>query len=158
MKKLVLSASLILFFIFSAAAQATAPVGNGQQPTTPEEFSKKFFEIYSTKPMDAIDFIFSGENITKDLKDDIIAIKKNLAVTINIDGAYNGYELITEKNVGGSLKLMSYMAKYDKQPVRFIFIYYKPKDVWKVYTFEFNTNMDDELNIAAGVDKLKQNQ
>jgi len=158
MKKLILSASLILFFIFSASAQGTKPAANDQQPNTPEEFSKRFFEIYSTKPMDAIDFLFSGEKPTKELKDDIIAIKKNLNVTINLDGAYNGYEPITEKNVGGSLKLMSYMVKYDKQPVRFIFLYYKPKDVWKVYTFEFNTNLDDELNVAAGVDKLKGNQ
>jgi len=50
------------------------------------------------------------------------------------------------------------MVKYDKQPVRFIFIYYRPKDVWKIYTFQFNTNMDEELTSAAGVDQLKDNK
>jgi hypothetical protein len=128
------------------------------QEQTPADISKKFFEIYAAKPMDAIDFIFSGTRLDKQVRDDITAIKKNLKVTIDLDGAYNGYELITQKSVGGTLKLMSYMAKYDKQPVRFIFIYYKPKDVWKIYTFQFNTNLDDELTSTAGVDQLKENK
>ncbi|MEO6851354.1 MAG: hypothetical protein ABI203_01545 [Mucilaginibacter sp.] len=154
MKKLLLSFCTLLLLASVCVAQSTAAQPQG----TPADISKKFFEIYSTKPMDAIDFIFSGEKNSKDLKESITSIKKNLNATINIDGGYNGYELITEKNVGSTLKLMSYMAKYDKQPVRFVFIYYKPKDVWKVYTFEFNTNMDDELNVAAGVDRLKENK
>ena len=79
-------------------------------------------------------------------------------MTIDQDGVNNGYELITEKNVGANLKLQSYMVKYDKQPVRFIFIYYRPKDAWKIYTFQFNTNMDEELTSAAGVDQLKENK
>ena len=156
MSKLLLSFCAVMLFAASASAQTTSPALRPQG--TPAEISKKFFEIYSAKPMDALDFIFSGETTTKDLRESITAIKKNLNATINIDGAYNGYELITEKNVGGSLKLMSYMAKYDKQPVRFVFIYYKPKDTWQVYTFEFNTNLDDELNIASGVDRLKENK
>jgi hypothetical protein len=42
--------------------------------------------------------------------------------------------------------------------VRFVFVFYKPKDAWKIYTFQFNTNLDDELNNAAGVDLLKENK
>jgi hypothetical protein len=150
MKKIFLALCPLFFFACTAMAQA--------QQQTPADISKKFFEIYAVKPMDAIDFIFSGTKLDKQVRDDITAIKKNLKVTIDLDGAYNGYEPITEKSVGGTLKLMSYMAKYDKQPVRFIFIYYKPKDVWKIYTFQFNTNLDDELTSAAGVDQLKENK
>ena len=92
------------------------------QEQTPADISKKFFEIYSSKPNDAIDYIFTGTKLTKQVSDDITAIKKNLKVTIDQGGVYNGYELITEKSVNNTLKLQSYMAKYDKQPVRFIFI------------------------------------
>ena len=108
--------------------------------------------------MDAIDLIFADVKKNKQINDDITAIKKNLKVTIDQDGEYYGYELITEKNVGANFKLLSYMVKYDKQPVRFIFIYYKPKDAWKIYTFQFNTNVDDELTNAAAVDQLKENK
>lgn len=128
------------------------------QQQTPTDISKKFFELYATKPMDAIDLIFADVKKNKQINDDITAIKKNLKVTIDQDGDYYGYELITEKGVGNNLKLLSYMVKYDKQPVRFVFIYYKPKDIWKIYTFQFNTNMDDELTNAADVDQLKENK
>ena len=128
------------------------------QEQTPASISKKFFELYATKPTDAIDYIFADVKKNKQINDDITAIKKNLKVTIDQDGEYYGYELITEKGVGSNFKLLSYMVKYDKQPVRFIFIYYRPKDTWKIYTFQFNTNMDDELTNAADVDQLKENK
>jgi hypothetical protein len=150
MKKIFSLLCPLLFFVCTTTVQA--------QEQMPTNISKKFFEVYAAKPMDAIDYIFSGMTLNKQVKDDITAIKKNLKVTIDQGGAYNGYELITEKSVGSTLKLMSYMAKYDRQPVRFIFIYYKPKDVWKIYTFQFNTNLDEELTSAAGVDQLKENK
>src|SRR5437879_2763681 len=150
MKKIFSLLCPLLFFAGAAMAQV--------QQQMPTDISKKFFEVYAVKPMDAIDYIFSGTTLNKQVKDDITAIKKNLKVTIDQGGAYNGYELITEKSVGNTLKLMSYIAKYDKQPVRFIFIYYKPKDAWKIYTFQFNTNLDEELTNAAGVDLLKENK
>jgi hypothetical protein len=149
MRKLFLLTCLGLFFCtISVLAQEQTPAG----------ISKKFFELYTSKPMDAIDYIFADVKKNKQINDDITAIKKNLKVTIDQDGEYYGYELITEKGVGSSFKLLSYMVKYDKQPVRFIFIYYKPKDIWKIYTFQFNTNMDDELTNAADVDQLKENK
>jgi hypothetical protein len=150
MKKILLILCPVLLFVCTVTAQV--------QQQTPADISKKFFEIYAAKPNDAIDYIFSGMKLTKQVNDDITAIKKNLKMTIDQDGAYYGYELITEKNLGSTLKLMSYMAKYDKQPVRFIFIYYKPADKWKIYTFQFNTNLDEELTSAAAVDQLKENK
>src|ERR1700712_1429051 len=103
MKKIFFMLPFLSFVVYTANAQA------------PADISKKFFELYSAKPNDAIDYIFSGVKVTKQISDDITAIKKNLKVTIDNGGAYNGYELITEKNVNGSLKLMSYLVKYDTQ-------------------------------------------
>ncbi|HTD40231.1 MAG TPA: hypothetical protein VK671_06390 [Mucilaginibacter sp.] len=150
MKKIFLLLCPLLLLVCAGTVRA--------QQQTPTDISKKFFELYATKPMDAIDLIFADVKKNKQINDDITAIKKNLKVTIDQDGDYYGYELITEKGVGNNLKLLSYMVKYDKQPVRFVFIYYKPKDIWKIYTFQFNTNMDDELTNAADVDQLKENK
>src|ERR1700761_5954931 len=150
MKKILLTLCPLLLFICTTKAQA--------QAQTPTDISNKFFEMYAAKPLDAIDYLFSDVKKNKQVSDDITAIKKNLKMTIDQDGVNNGYELITEKNVGANLKLQSYMVKYDKQPVRFIFIYYRPKDVWKIYTFQFNTNIDEELTSAASVDQLKENK
>jgi hypothetical protein len=150
MKKILLTLCPLLLFICTTKAQ--------MQEQNPTDISKKFFEIYTAKPMDAIDYLFSDVKKIRQVSDDITAIKKNLKMTIDQGGVNNGYELITEKNVGNNFKLQSYMVKYDKQPVRFIFIYYRPKDAWKIYTFQFNTNMDEELTSAASVDQLKENK
>lgn len=150
MKKLSLFLCPFLLFICVGTVKA--------QQTTPAEISKKFFELYATKPMDAIDLIFADVKKNKQINDDITAIKKNLKVTIDQDGEYYGYEPITEKGIGNTVKLLSYIVKYDRQPVRFVFVFYKPKDAWKIYTFQFNTNLDEELTNAAGVDLLKENK
>ena len=150
MRKIFFVLCPVLLFLSVTAARA--------QEETPVTISKKFFELYASKPMDAIDYIFSGMKLNKQVSDDITAIKKNLKVTIDQGGPYYGYDLITEKGVGNNFKLLSYMARYDKQPVRFIFVYYKPNDKWKIYTFQFNTNLDDELTNAASVDNLKANK
>lgn len=150
MKRLILLLCPVVLFVCAQKVNA--------QQQTPADISKKFFELYAVKPMDAIDQLFADVKKTKQVNDDITAIKKNLKVTIDQDGEYNGYELITEKGVGNTVKLLSYIVKYDKQPVRFVFVFYKPKDAWKIYTFQFNTNLDEELNNAAGVDLLKENK
>lgn len=150
MKKIFLLLCPVLLLVCSQKAKS--------QEQTPADISKKFFELYATKPMDAIDQLFADVKKNKQVNDEITAIKKNLKVTIDQDGDYNGYELITEKGVGNTIKLLSYIVKYDKQPVRFVFVFYKPKDAWKIYTFQFNTNLDEELNNAAGVDLLKENK
>jgi hypothetical protein len=150
MKRLILLLCPVLLFVCIQKANA--------QQQTPVDISKKFLEVYATKPMDAIDQLFADVKKNKQVNDDITAIKKNLKVTIDQDGDYNGYELITEKGIGNTVKLLSYIVKYDKQPVRFVFVFYKPKDAWKIYTFQFNTNLDEELNNAAGVDLLKENK
>ncbi|MBV8391178.1 MAG: hypothetical protein JO080_15340 [Mucilaginibacter sp.] len=150
MKPLFLLLCPVLIFVFTGKVKA--------QQQTPADISKKFFDTYATKPMDAIDQLFVDVKKNKQVNDDITAIKKNLKVIIDQDGAYNGYELLTEKGINNTLKLLSYMVKYDKQPVRFIFIFYKPKDAWKIYTFQFNTNLDDELTNAAGVELLRENK
>ncbi len=149
MRKIFLTLCLLLVVLCICSA--------GAQQQAPEAITKKFFDVYASKPMDAIDLIFSDVKHDKQVSDDITAIKKNLKVTIDQDGNFNGYELITEKGVGGTLKLLSYLVKYDRQPVRFTFIFYKAKDEWKIYTFQFNTNFDEELISAAGIDKLKEN-
>lgn len=72
-------------------------------------------------------------------------------------GAYQGYEFITEKRAGQSYILKSFLVKYDRQPIRFTFVLYKPKDVWNLQNFTFEADFDTELTEAAGIDRLKSN-
>jgi len=156
MKKIFLGVALLSFFtminVNQSFAQTTPTTTTAK---TPAEFSKEFFDLYSTKPMDAIDYIFAQQKVTRDMKNDIVDIKRNLKMTIAEIGNYDGYELITEKDVNNTLRLMSYIVKYDKSPIRITLIYYKPKDVWSFYTFQYNTNLENELTNSAVLENLK---
>lgn len=98
---------------------------------TTEEITSRFFETYATRPMEAVEYVFSTNRwMIERNKDGIESVKNQLGDFLELVGDYYGFEKITEKRVGESMKLVSFMAKYDRQPIRFTFIFYKPKDKW----------------------------
>ena len=126
--------------------------------TTPEEITTEFFKTYEKSPQKAVDFVFGTNKWMLDRnKDGIENLKTQLTSFLGLVGDYYGYEKIIEKSVGESYKLVSYMIKYDRQPVRFTFVFYKPKDKWQVQNFQYDDNLDDELEESGKVYRLKEN-
>ena len=126
--------------------------------TTTEEITTEFFKTYEKSPQKAIDYVFGTNKWMMDRnKDGIENVKTQLTSFLGLVGDYYGYEKITEKSVGESYKLVSYMIKYDRQPVRFTFVFYKPKDKWQVQNFKYDDNLDDELEESGKVYRLKEN-
>ena len=126
--------------------------------TTTEEITTEFFKTYEKSPQKAVDHIFGTNKWMMDRnKDGIENIKTQLTSFLGLVGDYYGYEKITEKSVGESYKLVSYMIKYDRQPLRFTFVFYKPKDKWQVQNFQYDNNLDDELEESGKVYRLKEN-
>ena len=72
-------------------------------------------------------------------------------LTEDFIGKYYGFELIAEKKITDSYILLSYLVKYDRQPLRFTFQYYKPNDEWRLYSFEYDGNLDAELEESAKI-------
>jgi hypothetical protein len=127
--------------------------------TTTEEITDKFFETFEKSPLKAVDYVFGTNSWMVDRnKDGIENVKTQLTSFLGLVGEYYGYEKITEKSVGESYKLVSYMIKYDRQPVRFTFVFYKPKDKWQVQNFQYDDNLDDELEESGKVYRLKENR
>ena len=57
--------------------------------------------------------------------------------------------VIEKKKFAESFELYSYMVKYDRQPIRFIFKFYKPNDEWVLYSYALDDNLDTEIQEAA---------
>lgn len=111
---------------FSLLVFLSANVLNAQ--TTTKEITDKFFKSYEESPQQAVDYIFGTNKwMTDETKLGIENVKTQLTNFIGLVGDYYGYEKITEKSVGESYKLISYLIKYDRQPIRFTFIFYRPK-------------------------------
>lgn len=115
-----------------------------------------FFEKYKNdSPNQAVDYLFetnrdvaSGQ--MKDLKDKLSSVSL-------LAGAYHGYEPITVQKKSSSLIYYSFLVRHERLPFRFIFIFYKPNEKWKILKFKFDDQLDTELEQAGKIYYLQQN-
>lgn len=134
--------SLILCFILA---------GNLFAQNTTKEIEDTFFEKYRKDALKAIDYAF-GTNKFIEVKDEsIVNLKVKLKDLIDQCGNYNTYEALAEVSLGQCLKSASFLVKYERQPIRFTFLFYKSTDKWVVQDFSFDTKLTSEME-----DKLKQ--
>lgn len=81
-------------------------------------------------------------------------VSKLIGITQMV-GNYRGYERISEQKVGEKLIGYAYLAHYERQPVRFTFVFYKSNDEWFIYDTSFNSDMDNILkeSLKASITK-----
>jgi hypothetical protein len=92
-----------------------------------------------------------------DSEDQIENVKIKLTGTLKLLGDYAGYNLVTRKTVGEHLVLYIYMVRYDRQPLRFSLLFYKPSNEWRLFNFSYDDSIDEELAEASKVYRLKEN-
>lgn len=117
---------------------------------SPEDLIKTFFNEYNKNSNKAIDELYSTNPWTSRIRDGIENMKKEVnSYTVDYVGKYYGYEIITKKQFSESFILYSYLVRYDRQPMRFTFEFYKPNDKWTLFSFKIDGDLDDEIEQAA---------
>lgn len=110
----------------------------------------KFFELYEKgQKVEAVDSIYSTNPWMGSAADSIHNIKIQLQGIEKVVGNYNGVELIGEYAVKDRFVHVTYLALYDRQPVRMEFQFYRPKDDWIIYSFAFDIDFDNEIEQGA---------
>jgi hypothetical protein len=127
------------------------------QSGTNEKITETFFKTFKQNPTKAYEELFADNKWMKDKKSDIETVKIKMSDFLSGLGGYYGFELITEKSAGESYILKSYLIKYERQPIRFTFLLYKPNDKWQIQNFTYDTNIEEELEEAAKAYRLKNN-
>ena len=125
--------------------------------TTTKEITDKFFALYAKEPIKAVEYAFSTNKWFDRKQDGVANLKNKLKSIIDITGDYYGYELLSEKTAGQSITMVTYIVKYDRQPFRFTFFFYKVKDTWRVNNFSFDDDIDKDLEEATKAYRLKEN-
>lgn len=116
-----------------------------------EGYIKAFFKQYKeTGSSDAIDLIFKTNPLFSD-RDQLISLKSKIDSTRSVVGNFEGEELIVQKYTSKSLILYSYLAKHEIHPLRFTFIFYKPKDKWNLYKLKFDADVANELEESGKI-------
>ena len=144
--------SLVLTFCLLCIAVAPS---NAQM--TPEALIDQFFETYLAQGSSAAldEFYSTNEWMTRS-QDAVDNLKSQFVNLTSLVGEYHGRDLIVKKQLVDSFVLISYLVKYDRQPMRFTFEFYKPQDTWRAYSFAYDDNFDDELEEAAKINNLDQ--
>ncbi|WP_298313395.1 hypothetical protein [uncultured Aquimarina sp.] len=145
MKKTFLVLSLILL----------TTITYGQNST--DVLTAEFFKKYEQNSDAAFDFIFGTNKWMVENKDGIDSVKFKIREYAALMGEYIGFERLSDKPLGESLKVSVYLIKYERQPLRFIFKYYKAKDTWMLYNFKFDESIDDDLDEIMKYNYLNEN-
>lgn len=140
-----LSFVFVVFLLFNITAFAQV---NAEEETITTQFFKRF----SKDPNKAYEELFNTNDLIS--KEDIQSTKIKFNEFISDLGDYTGYEAITIKKVGKSYILKSFLLKYERMPIRFTFIIYKPNNKWKIQNFSYDGSINEELENAAKIDKF----
>jgi len=109
-----------------------------------QEIIDEFFTKYEKSPMMGIDFIFETNKwMIENNSDGISNVKTQLSNVLNQIGSYQGFDQLAICTLGDNYKVINYMVRYERQPLRFIFIFYKPKNTWQIQNFQFNDSFED---------------
>lgn len=113
----------------------------------PEDVTGKFFALYEKDgAAKAIEYIFDNNKYMDKNSDVISQIQARLNQLVTLVGNYNGYELMESKYLGESYLQQIFILKYDRQPIKFIFLLYKPKDLWQIQNLRFDDKFNDDFD------------
>ncbi len=72
-------------------------------------------------------------------------ISNGLAPYLRQLGEYQGAEMISKWDYGKCLTVHAYFLKYERQPIRFYFIFYKAKDKWVFLNVDYKIDFTDYI-------------
>ena len=110
----------------------------------------KFFSLIDQdKTDDAIDFIFSNNKWFAKSPDELNELKTELQKLGTLVGKNLGHDKLFEEQLTDHLVYVSYFVRYEREPVKFVFEFYKPKDKWQTYLFKFDDKLSSDLEFEV---------
>jgi hypothetical protein len=141
-------------FLFSAVF-LFAVLGVSAQES-PEKIIENFFQDYQQgDPGVALDNLYKHMPWADRIQDDLEKVKSQFVGLQSLVGKYYGSNFIVKKELAGTFSLYSYLGRFERQPVRFVFKFYKPQDQWFLYGFSYDDSFSDEMEEAVKVFNLK---
>lgn len=118
--------------------------------TTPDEINDKFFKIYADKAMEkAFEYLALDDKLLSNAKEYLDNSKSTFTALTANAGVYTGFELESKVETVKCIVKYNFIMKYENAPFKLTFVYYKPKDKWKMLEIYF-TNQATE-RIAPGL-------
>jgi len=111
-----------------------------------QELINTFFDLYKSKGYDvALRYTLTTNKWIQPRGDEMNNIIVQLAKEVKVMGDFLGYEEIKSKKLGSRFRIASYLAYYQRDPVRFTFELYKNATGWEISNFTFDFKFDEEI-------------
>ncbi len=93
----------------------------------------------------AIDMLFQNDPYYSPSSKRSIELKTKLGKLLEPQGKADGQELIAELQLGSRVRAFTYLAFFERRPIRFNILVYYTKQEWRVIDFDFNTGFSKPL-------------
>ena len=146
--------TIFIVLIFTAPLMFCSPAAktNGETQKMVDEFFKAY-KIAGHK--DAVtSFLGKNKWITND---DANKVGTQIDEIVSQIGRYYGQEKVSENYYGESVIQYIYLVRYERQPLKFIFRFYKPNDKWGMQSFNYEIDFMKELDEAGKASRFKEN-
>lgn len=126
------------------------------QPLLANEATDKTVQTFFTQlsqknPDEAAKTLVGTRDVGRfeDLTDQLKKLKSSLTGLSTKVGPYAGNEQIAEKAIGSRFVHVQYLAYFEREPVHFIFSFYRYKKEWQVFDFSFNYKFSEQVKNLA---------
>lgn len=142
---LVMSTSLLAAPEKRKTEKAEKPVEtNTVKGKKPEQMVAIFFDLFRSRgPAQAVDYIYSNNPNIYERQDFLGSMKEKVAKLEEMLGKEHGQVLIRDRQFADTVRVISYLVKYERQPLRFTFVFYKAENRWITLQFFFDDPMDE---------------
>lgn len=137
----------VRMFLLLCACFFPLSVVAGDDPTSAAEAFIAL--VQANNVSEAVDQLYGSNPWLGKSSDAVTNVKNQLASAPKLVGALKNHEKLQEISVGSRFKYISYLAAYERQPVRFVFEFYKPQDKWMIFSFSFDDKLDDNIEERA---------
>ena len=131
----VISVVALVFFAVRAKTQAL------QSPDYQGIADKFFVLLEQGKSDEAFEYVFSTNVALKNMPGKLDQLKSQFNELKRQLGSYHSRTRLAETKVDGKFVYQHYVAAYDLQPISVRLKFYKPRDTWKLFAVQFDTDL-----------------
>jgi hypothetical protein len=137
---------LAVIFVVALVFSGLRPEIHAQQSRDYQVIADKFFVLLEQgKSDEAIDYMFNTNVALKNMPGKSETLKAQFADLERQLGSYHSHTKLAESKVAGMFVYQHYFVAYEIQPISVRLKFYKPRDTWRVFGVQFDTDLPELL-------------
>ena len=122
------------------------PEIQAQQSQDYQVIADRFFVLLEQgKSGEAIDYMFNTNVALKNMPGKSETLKAQFADLERQLGSYHSHTKLAESKVAGMFVYQHYFVAYEIQPISVRLKFYKPRDTWRVFGVQFDSDLPDAI-------------